>query len=116
MKVRVVDDDRSIIQLMTIILDQLEGIEPVITGSDFERLFAPEPWEGIDGALVDMNLGSSVTGADILKYLYDNHPEIRRVAFTAMQLPPEDVGDLAHVLLTKPADAHQIAEALRGGD
>lgn len=114
MRVRVVDDDRSIIELMTIILDELQQIDPVITGSDFDRLFEAEVWEGIDGALVDLNLRSEVTGADILAYLKEHHPHIRRVAFTAMQFPPDELNDFAHVVLSKPADARQIAGALRG--
>lgn len=114
MKVRVIDDDHSIIMLLQIILEELEDIDAIITGSDFERLFEPELWEDIDGALIDLNLRSHVTGADILAYLYEHHPHIRRVAFTALQFAPQDLAELAHVVLTKPADAHQIGEALRG--
>lgn len=114
MKVRVVDDDASIIMLLDIILNRLEGIDAVITGSDFDRLLSPKAWEGIDGAVVDLHLQSPTTGADVLFYLLENHPEIRRVAFTAMQFPPEELADLAHAVVTKPANAHEIAEALRG--
>lgn len=113
MRVRVVDDDHSIIMLLDIILNRLEDIDAVITGSDFDRLLSPEAWEGIDGAVVDLHLKSPTTGADILFYLLENHPEIRRVAFTAMQFPPEELNVLAHAVVTKPADAHTIAEALR---
>lgn len=110
-KIRVVDDDVTIIELIKVILEEVEGIEPVITGSDFQRLFKAKHWEGIDGALIDCHLRSTVTGFDILHYLKENHPHIRRVAFTAMQIDTAELGDLAHVLLTKPSSPNDIAEA-----
>ena len=112
-RVRVIDDDSTIIHLLTIILE-FEDIVPVITGSDFDRLLEAKAWHNIDAALVDMNLRSAVTGADLLSYLEDNHPDVRRVAFTGMDLKADELGTLAHAVITKPADAQQIAEALRG--
>ena len=111
-RVRIVDDDISIVELLRVILEEVEGVEPVITGSDFGRLFYPEAWEGIDGALVDCHLKDKITGFDVLGYLKANHPHIRRVAFTAMSLHPDELGDLA-MLLEKPGSANQIARLFR---
>ena len=114
MKIRVVDDDQSIIHLLTVLF-QAEGLDPVITGSDFDRLFKPEAWEGIEGALVDGHLGAGTeTGFDLLNYLKENHPHIKRVLFTGMDIEPSEVEGLVDVLLVKPARTDQIVNAFRG--
>ena len=110
MNVRVVDDDQSILMLLEVLFEA-DGIHPIITGSDFARLFDPACWEDIDGALVDGHLGGKITGFDILNYLKENHPHIKRVLFTAMDLHSNDVEGLADVLLTKPAKVQDVVEA-----
>lgn len=114
MKIRVVDDDFSIVHLLTVLFEA-EGLDPVITGSDFGRLFEPGAWEGIEGALIDGHLGSGTeTGFDLLHYLKENHPHIKRVLFTGMDIEASEVEGLVDVLLIKPARTDQIVDAFRG--
>lgn len=113
MNVRVVDDDESIIHLLQVFFEA-DGLNPIITGSDFDRLFKPEAWEGIDGALVDAHLGRNGTGFDLLAYLKENHPHIRRVLFTGMDIEASEVEGLVDVLIIKPAKAEEIMAAFRG--
>lgn len=97
------------VELLTVILEHYGNLSPVITDRNFTDLFTPEPWENIFGAVVDCHLQDSITGFDILAYLKNHHPHIKRVAFTAMDISQEDLGDLATVVL-KPSLAAGIVK------
>jgi DNA-binding NtrC family response regulator len=118
--VRIVDDNRDIAEMVSALLS-IEGIPNAITSEDFDLLLHVDRWSGIRVALVDLHLGEPTTGEDILGFLKENCPNIRRVVFSATG----DVGseqeqmrlrELAHAVLVKPAEIGDIlAEVRRGG-
>lgn len=80
------------------------GITLTVTGSDFSSLLAREPWQDVDVALVDILLGTNgVDGRDILRWLKQERPDIRRVVFSAVGNVFPELEELADVVLTKNA-------------
>lgn len=114
--VRIVDDNRDIAEMVSALLS-IEGIPNAITSEDFDLLLHPDRWNGVRVALVDLNLGEPTTGKDILTFLHSDCPHIRRVVLSATaDLLDQEVRDLAHAVLVKPAEITAIlAEVRRGG-
>lgn len=112
--VRVVEDDPELAILIGRWID--DDLEVKITDRNFHDLLSPSLWEGVDAALVDLMLRGGpipTSGVQVLEYLREHHPEIRRVVWTAMQWPVLEEG-LADVVLLKPAMGSEISQALKG--
>jgi DNA-binding NtrC family response regulator len=115
--VRIVDDNRDIAEMVSALLS-IEGIPNAITSEDFDLLLHADRWSGIRVALVDLNLGEATTGEDILTFLKETCPNIRRVVFSATgDVGPEleRLHDLAHAVLVKPAEIGDILAEVRRG-
>lgn len=115
MRIRVVEDDENIATWLVLALEDRPGVKSICTTDSFEDLLSPEPWEDVNTALVDINLGSEMTGIDILRYLKGQHPDIYRIAFTASLPIDPRVEDFADVVLEKPAKTDDIYEAMLRG-
>lgn len=101
MRVRLVEDNPDLVMLVSHVLHDSD-VEIEVTDHDYEALFADECWEGIDVALVDVLLGEpDFDGRDILAWLKREHPEVRRVVFSAVGNVYPELGELADVVLTK---------------
>lgn len=101
MHVRLVEDRSDLILLLHHILNLRGGADLSVTTNDFDRLFSVESWEGVDVALVDIMLGDpEISGIDVLRFLKQNLPNIRRVVYSAVAHQKE-FADLADVVLTK---------------
>lgn len=87
-------------------------IQVETTTSDFESLLSPDPWDGIDVAVSDLMLGA-ISGQDILRYLREHHPHIRRIAMTAALVSAAEVTGLADQVLVKPFPSGDLIEAIR---
>ncbi len=82
----------------------------------------PGPWEPGEGgervhvALIDYMLSDHYTGGDVLRYLKENHPNIRRVLTTAMPISaiPEDDLFLADAVVRKPWEPEHMVQMLCG--
>lgn len=115
MHVLVVDDEPSIGQWLTVMLE-LEDIEVSVAEENFDALLTAEPWTGIDVAIVDLMLPGA-TGAAILAWLAAHLPKIRRVAFSAsaVGLAALPIGAAHAYLLKGNTTTPQILAALRAG-
>lgn len=113
MRVHVVDDNDSIGVLAAYALTS-RGHHVTVTTSGFDGLFAPEPWEDVDVAVIDLWLGSHTTGAAILGYLIAHHPDIRRVVYTASGVPSDPMRALADAVVIKSANVAELAAAVEG--
>lgn len=111
MRVRVVEDTKALAYLFCSELERA-GFDVELTSADFHSLLSPECWEGIDGAVVDLFL-PEVKGVDVLRYLHDHHPEIKRVAMTAALSMADEAIGLAGTVLVKPFPTADLVEALR---
>ena len=111
-RIRVVEDTAELAFLTKYHLEQ-EGHEVVTTTAEFERLLRPEPWQDVDVAIVDLML-PGVRGEEILGWLCEHAPEIRRIAFTASVVHAADVMGLAHRTLIKPASKDDLFDAVEG--
>lgn len=123
MKVRVVEDDPDIRELVVICLAS-EGIDVAEPRFDPAELLTPEAWNNVDAVLCDFVLGSlgryadgtaDMTGLDILRYLAGEFPHIRRVLITAFPMSslPQQAKDFADVLLAKPSSCEDIIASLK---
>lgn len=115
--VRIVDDEPIIGEMLSTLLS-LEGIPNTVTSQDFDTLLAPERWEGITTALVDLNLSEDVSGEDVLAYLKEHHPNIRRIVLSAITDTADvktRLGGLAHAVLTKPSEIVDILTEVQRG-
>ncbi|HVF75502.1 MAG TPA: response regulator [Acidimicrobiales bacterium] len=111
MRVRIVEDTKALAHLLRLGLED-EGHDVVTSTREFERLLTPAPWEDVDAALIDLYL-PGIKGTDILRYLLDHHPEVKRVAMTASLSMADDAVGLARAVLVKPFRTADLVEALR---
>lgn len=111
--VRIVEDSDVLSEMLGLMMD-FEGIRYCKTTSNFDLLLGPELWEGVTSVLCDLDLGGPTTGEMVLEYLRETHPWIKRVVLSAVvEVLTDRVGSLAHIVLAKPANLSDIAEAVR---
>ena len=113
MNVVIVEDARDVARLEELLLTDAGHTVTVYT-EGFDRLLHPEPWQGVDVALLDLMLGEDTSGADILGYLANHHPHIRRVVCSAVSDVLAPSTTLADVVLRKPAGVTEILAAVDG--
>jgi CheY-like chemotaxis protein len=81
-----------------------------------EQILSAEP--PIQAAIVDFHLGHSV-GTELLDFLRTEHPEVRRIFFSAddqaCEVERSDHRDRSHDVLDKPWDQNALARALERG-
>ena len=115
--IRVVEDDRVIADLLRMLLEH-EGFTVAVTAEDFPLLLAPTLWEQVDTAIVDLQLNDPhINGVEILEYLTEHHPSVRRVVLSAVSDIPnliQALGPVADVVLRKPTDIAEIVKQVRG--
>lgn len=109
--VMVVEDNEDLARLLSEQLHTM-GHTPVLWTSDFDKLLCLPPWQMIDVALVDMMLGGSPSGEDVLYWLALNRPEVRRIVHTAVAFLAEAITPPPHAILRKPVTHRQIQEAI----
>jgi DNA-binding response OmpR family regulator len=110
--VRIVEDTAAIaIWLADALSLQTEDVQTVTTTGEFGRLLRPEPWEGIDAALVDVML-PEVSGIDILHYLAEHHPQVKTICMTASLPSASEATGLADRVLVKPFSMTELLTAL----
>jgi DNA-binding response OmpR family regulator len=112
-RVRIVEDNDDIaFMLARQIESDAPHLDATMTTTGFPELLAPEPWEGIDAAVVDVML-PGISGIDILRWLAEYRPGIRRVAMTAGLIEATEATGYAHCVLIKPFHTRDLVEALR---
>lgn len=113
MHVRVVEDTPMLADLLLINLEH-EGHIVSVTTSEFGDLLRPEPWQGVDVAIVDLLLsGGETTGEQILRYLMKQQPQIKRIVLSAIASQRPEVIGLADAVFDKPVDFKEIESAIR---
>ena len=112
MLIRIVEDTAPIaVWLADAIGMADETIETVTTTAEFARLLRPEPWEGVDVALVDVML-PDVSGIDIIRYLAAEHPKVQTICMTASLPAAEEATGLADRVLVKPFSMEELFAAM----
>ena len=125
MHVQIVEDD---VELAHMLREQirLSGHDARVWTSRFDLLLRPEPWEGVDGAIVDLWLERRgweqefPRALEVLNWLAEHRPNIRRVVYSAIDPRNltadqiERINGLAQAYLTKPTRTEIILGALRG--
>jgi DNA-binding response OmpR family regulator len=116
MFVRIIEDHPDIGELLRLELS-MAGFAVEWRSSHFGDLLNAERWDGVQGAVFDLQLGDpDVTGGDIVLFVAEHAPHIRRVILSASpeaDLTPE-LRAAAHVVMDKPTGIGKLAEALRG--
>jgi DNA-binding response OmpR family regulator len=109
MKVVVVEDTVAIADMLAMALE-FADVEVIKVTSDFASLLTPEPWRGVDAAVIDLML-PDVDGESIVRYLAAEHPSLERVVLSAVAHQREGLADLA-TCLSKPVDPADLLNAL----
>lgn len=109
MKVTVVDDSVAIAEMIGTALE-FADIEVQLVTSDFAALLTPEPWQGVDAAVIDLML-PGMDGEVIVRYLESDVPAVRRVVLSAVAHQRPGLVDHA-ICITKPVDPRQLLLAL----
>lgn len=117
-RVMLVEDSDDVRYLAGFVL--MNAGHEVIEPESWASLLEPEAWNNIDVAIVDLFLADVVNGAQILAYLAEHHPRIRRICFTSSL--DESAGDpayeealvLSDVFVSKFDAARGLLEAVNG--
>ena len=109
MRVLIAEDTVAIADMLAMALE-FADVEVAKWTSDFAALLAPEPWQGVDAAVIDLML-PDVDGEVIVRYLAAEHPSISRVVLSAVAHQREGLADLA-TCITKPVDPATLLAAL----
>ena len=109
MRVLIAEDSVAIADMLAMALE-FADVEVVKVTSDFASLLTPEPWQGVDAAVLDLLLGG-MDGEDIVRYLAADHPGVKRVVFSAVAHQREGLSDLA-TCISKPVDPRSLLAAL----
>lgn len=87
MQIVLIEDSEELRWLISYILRD-EGHAVIEVGDRFHDVLARPFWDGVDGAVVDLSLADDFSGVSILRWLAEQYPDIKRVAFT-VYLPGE---------------------------
>lgn len=106
----VIDDHYDVALLAAAWLTHQLHVEPLTAGP---TTYLDLPWERVSVAIVDLMM-SPVSGIEILAWLVEEHPSVRRIAWSAaedmLRRLPEG---LAHAAVGKPS-LDTLIEAVRG--
>jgi DNA-binding NtrC family response regulator len=110
-KVLVVDDDAMIVELVSLILEPEAGVSLTRGGGDARALMDERTWRDVDVALVDLLLPGT-TGDQLLDWLAQHAPHVRRIAMSAAgRIRLEQVQN-ADVRLLKPFMMDELIDAV----
>lgn len=99
--VHLVEDNADVAMMLRISLD-VDGIDVVLI--EPEDALNRDSWKDAKVAIVDLML-PHISGIDVLRYLKENHPNVKRVVLTAMWNPDKEVHDLADKVLPKASSS-----------
>ena len=108
-RVAIIEDSPELVRLFEAVLQGHADL--VCHQRDFLELLQPEPWEGVDAALVDYML-PEITGLTICSYVRANFPHIRLVMLSAHPFARREAEGLVDACLTKPQDVDSLLSAL----
>ncbi|MBN1234266.1 MAG: sigma-54-dependent Fis family transcriptional regulator [Candidatus Coatesbacteria bacterium] len=112
-KVLIIDDDKAVLNYLSILLMQSGEYQPV-TLSDSCKSYDMLQNEKFDLLLLDMDM-PKVNGLDILKFIFDNKIEINTVVLTGVEDVELAVSAMklgAHDYITKPADQQYLLKVM----
>lgn len=108
----IVEDNTEIAQLEALAIQQYASVE--IISDHFGRVFDSATWMGVDVAVIDLML-PGIEGEQILYYLRDQHPAIRRVVCTAKPMYVlAELAEVADIVLQKPFKVDDFVAAVMG--
>jgi CheY-like chemotaxis protein len=112
LQVMLVEDDEMITRMIGLMLGGEPDVVMTAGGSDVAALTDEVMWRDVDVAIVDLFLPRA-TGGELLRWLADNAPHVRRIAMSgAVPDLAADATD-AHVRLLKPFTIDDLVAALR---
>ena len=111
MRVRVVDDEALVAELIAINLTIAGHTVDMRTSAD--DLLDADLWRDVDVVVTDLMM-PGVSGEELCSWLAATAPHVRRVVLTASGRDPADVD--AHASLDKPIAMEQLFVAVTGSD
>ncbi len=114
MKVRVCEDEPDLGFLVKTALTR-KGLEVVVHSSDFESLMDVKKWDGFDVVVMDVLVRELVTGVDILRWMKEHVPHVRRIAWSAVHESFPEMGELCEAIIPK-GGYHDLLLAVLGDD
>lgn len=108
-RVVIIDDNEDILEIVSLALRP----DDVTTVTDPRDVLDEAVWEGIDAAIVDLMM-PTMHGRDVLQWLAEHAPHVRRIALTAAPTLVDEALPYMDVLLIKPASIQAIRRAVDG--
>lgn len=112
MHVVVVEDAPELLLLFRYILERERDIQVTTYGDNFDRLWETVDWSSVDVVVVDNQLGR-YNGTNLLSWLSDYYPSIRRIMLTG-DVAIRRAEAHADLVLYKPVDASVLMHSVRG--
>lgn len=114
MKVVVIEDNLSIIELYEIWLKS-EEFDVIFVSEHFEQVFVEDFWDGVDVAVIDLLLSATVTGVDIIDWMHEHVPHVRKIIVSALVRVVDKIPtNMADAFLLKPFKPDALTAALKG--
>lgn len=111
-RIVVVDDSVDIADMLAVAL-RLEGLDVESVSNGFGKLRNVSRWDGVDAAIVDLNMPGEVDGNALIDWMARHVPHVRRVVYTAWPREQADpVAGLADAFVQKPGSSKEILRAL----
>lgn len=110
--VGILEDEPDIRNMMRLQL-QMEGYHTQEMPTSSPSLLRKKTWEGIDIAVVDLMM-PFVGGNEVIKFLQQELPNIRRVAVSASKGSLDEVMAYADAAVLKPYTLHEFIGAIDG--
>jgi DNA-binding NtrC family response regulator len=116
MNVIIIEDNEEIARLQCRFL-QAKGDNCLpVTARFADMLVVGLLWGDADAVVVDLNLGeddngAGLTGLDVLQWVAEHYPEVRRILSTAATITPE-MRDCVHTVLRKPYTINDLHSAI----
>ncbi len=112
MNLLVCEDDPTIARLLSYVLSFETDIQVMMVEDRFDQVIDGTEWDYVDVILVDSHL-PGVEGADLLQWVRDAFPHIRRVMFTGDNSQTLTSSGADYVI-HKPGSLEDLISAVRG--
>lgn len=115
-RIVIIEDNPDIAYMAQILLARRHSVLLLVSQEERENFQEAVAWDFTRCVVVDLMM-SGIRGEDILRWLKEHHPGIRRVVCTAVPAEqiPDAVFELAEAIVYKPFHIDELERAINNG-